>query len=87
MTSKLKVFTLYWRPLRNVCRFCCTPAAPHELRRTPAVPPLFVAARPEATGITFANRLPPDDSALNIVNYLYYYNGGALPRATSTATD
>jgi len=47
-------------------------------RRTPAVPPLFVAARPEATGITFANRLPPDDSALNIVNYLYYYNGGGV---------
>jgi len=42
------------------------------------VPPLFVAARPEATGITFANTLPPDDSALNIVNYLYYYNGGGV---------
>ena len=79
MTSKLKVFALYWRPLRkHLSVLLALPALLMSCRRTPAVPPLFVAARPEATGITFANTLPPDDSALNIVNYLYYYNGGGV---------
>ncbi len=33
--------------------------------------------KPEATGVTFANNLPekPD---FNILNYLYYYNGGGV---------
>ncbi|HEY3221367.1 MAG TPA: VCBS repeat-containing protein [Gemmatimonadales bacterium] len=46
-------------------------------RRTPPEPQLFVAVAPEASGITFANNVP-DDSALNIVTYLYYYNGGGV---------
>jgi len=46
-------------------------------RRTPPAPQLFVAVAPEASGITFANTLP-EDSAVNIVNYLYYYNGGGV---------
>ena len=38
---------------------------------------------PETSGITFANTLPPpsptgQDSAVNIVNYLYFYNGGGV---------
>ena len=32
---------------------------------------------PEASGVTFANTLP-EDSAVNIINYLYYYNGGGV---------
>ncbi len=46
-------------------------------RRAPAVPPLFERLTPEATGVTFQNTLPevPD---FNIVNYLYYYNGGGV---------
>src|SRR6059036_1133240 len=79
MTSELKVFTLYWRPLRKHLSFLLAlPAFLMSCRRTPPVPPLFVAVAPEANGITFANTLPPDDSALNIVNYLYYYNGGGV---------
>src|SRR5438876_1163007 len=79
MTSELKVFTLYWRPLRKHLSFLLAlPAFLMSCRRTPPVPPLFVAVAPEASGITFANTLPPDDSALNIVNYLYYYNGGGV---------
>ena len=39
-------------------------------------PPLFELLKPEATGITFANKLP--ESGFNIVNYLYYYNGGGV---------
>jgi len=46
-------------------------------RRTPPAPQLFVAVAPEASGIIFANTLP-EDSAVNIVNYLYYYNGGGV---------
>lgn len=46
-------------------------------RRTPREPQLFVPVAPEASGITFANTLP-EDSAVNIVNYLYYYNGGGV---------
>jgi len=46
-------------------------------RRSPPAPPLFEAALPETTGITFANTLA-EDSVVNIVNYLYYYNGGGV---------
>src|SRR6266550_3419659 len=79
MTSELKIFTLYWRPLRKRLSFLFALAALFmSCRKTPPVPPLFVAVAPEASGITFANTLPQDDSALNIVNYLYYYNGGGV---------
>ena len=45
--------------------------------RRPAAPPLFERLSPSATGVTFANVLPekPD---FNIVNYVYYYNGGGV---------
>src|SRR6267154_1897510 len=79
MASELIFFTLYWRPLRKRLSFLVAlPTLLMSCRRTPAVPPLFVAVAPEASGITFANTLPPDDSTLNIVNYLYYYNGGGV---------
>ncbi len=40
-------------------------------------PPLFELLKPDATGVTFANTLPekPD---FNILNYLYYYDGGGV---------
>ncbi len=43
----------------------------------PAESPLFELLTPEATGVRFANTLPeaPD---FNILNYLYYYNGGGV---------
>jgi len=43
----------------------------------PAHPTLFAALAPESTGVAFANRLP-EDSSFNIMNYLYYYNGGGV---------
>jgi hypothetical protein len=46
-------------------------------RRANDAPPLFERLAPSATGITFENRLP-EDSALNILNFLYYYNGGGV---------
>jgi hypothetical protein len=40
-------------------------------------PPLFELLSPDSTGVRFANHLPetPD---FNILNYLYYYNGGGV---------
>jgi hypothetical protein len=40
-------------------------------------PALFELLKPDATGVTFANTLPekPD---FNILNYLYYYDGGGV---------
>ncbi len=46
-----------------------------ESRR--AEPTLFEELAPSATGVTFENRLP-EDTAFNILNYLYYYNGGGV---------
>lgn len=42
-----------------------------------AAAPLFTLVPPETSGVAFANELP-DDTALNILNYLYYYNGGGV---------
>jgi enediyne biosynthesis protein E4 len=39
--------------------------------------PLFELLRPEATGVTFVNELS-ENTELNILNYLYYYNGGGV---------
>ena len=47
-------------------------------RAKPAGPAqLFELLPPSVTGVTFANRLP-EDSAFNILNYLYYYNGAGV---------
>src|SRR3989475_6961299 len=40
-------------------------------------PRLFELLSPESTGVTFVNRLP-EDTAFNILNYLYYYDGGGV---------
>ncbi len=45
--------------------------------RRPAEPPLFELLTPEATGVTFSNTLP-ESPDFNILNYLYYYNGGGV---------
>ncbi|MDP9203186.1 MAG: VCBS repeat-containing protein [Gemmatimonadota bacterium] len=44
---------------------------------SPPSRPLFELLAPSATGVTFVNQLPekPD---FNILNYLYYYNGGGV---------
>ena len=39
--------------------------------------PRFEQLDASRTGITFANRLP-EDTSFNILNYLYYYNGGGV---------
>jgi hypothetical protein len=40
-------------------------------------PTLFETLSPDRTGITFENRLT-EDTTFNILNYLYYYNGGGV---------
>lgn len=40
--------------------------------------PLFELLPPEVTGVTFVNEVPDDDPDFNILNYLYYYNGGGV---------
>lgn len=44
---------------------------------SPAAEPLFVAVPPESSGVTFVNEVP-EDTTFNILNYLYYYNGGGV---------
>lgn len=44
---------------------------------TPVEPALFSLVPPQASGVTFVNDLP-EDSTFNILNYLYYYNGGGV---------
>ncbi len=39
--------------------------------------PLFELLSPRATGVTFVNELP-EKADFNILNYLYYYNGGGV---------
>lgn len=46
-------------------------------RRAPAGPRLFEALPASRTGLTFTNTLP-EAPAFNILNYLYYYNGGGV---------
>jgi len=43
----------------------------------PSSPPLFELLSPDATGVTFINELP-EKADFNIINYLYYYNGGGV---------
>jgi len=40
-------------------------------------PHLFELLSPDRTGVTFANRLP-DDTAFNILTYMYFYDGGGV---------
>ena len=40
-------------------------------------PTLFESLSSKQTGVTFENRLP-EDTAFNILNYLYFYNGGGV---------
>ena len=42
-----------------------------------SAPPLFELLAPSATGVTFTNALP-ESADFNIINYLYYYDGGGV---------
>lgn len=40
-------------------------------------PPLFTLVSPAQSGVDFVNEIP-EDPRINILNYLYYYNGGGV---------
>jgi hypothetical protein len=56
---------------------CASALVLSSCSRSPVANTLFELLPPQATGITFVNQLPetPD---FNIINYLYYYNGGGV---------
>ena len=56
---------------------CLVALAAACARRPAAGPPLYDRLSPEATGVRFANNLP-ESPDFNIVNYIYYYNGGGV---------
>ncbi|HEU4994978.1 MAG TPA: VCBS repeat-containing protein [Gemmatimonadaceae bacterium] len=64
-----------WRSRGILAALCATIGCRSE--GPPASPPLFDLLAPDSTGVTFVNRLP-EDTAFNILNYLYYYNGGGV---------
>ena len=69
MSKRTAQGSILWIVLAGIAA-CHT--APHDS------PPLFESLPPSATGVTFVNRLPEDDTTFNILNYLYYYNGGGV---------
>src|SRR5438045_3205575 len=75
--SEPKVFTLYWRPLKKILLLLIATVVSCGRSTSPAGPPLFTAIAAESSGVAFGNMLP-EDSAVNIVNYLYFYNGGGV---------
>ncbi len=58
-----KTWLLFWFAGLAACR--------------PAEPPLFERMDPDRTGITFVNEVP-FDTAFNIINYMYYYDGAGV---------
>ncbi len=44
---------------------------------TDRTPPLFERLSPKTTGVTFVNEVP-EDTGINIINYLNFYNGGGV---------
>ena len=68
------VSSCHRRTPRLAAAFLLVLAACSQAKKSPT---LFELLPPEATGVTFANRLP-EDTAFNILNYLYYYNGGGV---------
>ena len=57
--------------------FICGAALPGCERAANGPPPAFRAANTSTTGVTFANTLP-EKTDFNILNYLYYYDGGGV---------
>ncbi|HEY3745465.1 MAG TPA: VCBS repeat-containing protein, partial [Gemmatimonadaceae bacterium] len=57
--------------------FICGAALLACERAANAPPPLFELLTPAETGVGFANTLP-EKADFNILNYLYYYDGGGV---------
>ena len=71
-----------WQSLCSLCfkllgLVALTTTALGSCDRAESSTPLFELLSPRETGVTFANELP-EKTELNILNYLYYYNGGGV---------
>ncbi|MCB9305133.1 MAG: VCBS repeat-containing protein [Lewinellaceae bacterium] len=71
--------TLAWRTCTLLC-LCCATVVLFFACRKPPRSTLFATLGPADTGIDFSNDLPDEDASddMNIVHYLYYYNGGGV---------
>jgi enediyne biosynthesis protein E4 len=65
-----------YRAIRGAA-FVCGIALLACERAANAPPPLFELLTPATTGVSFANTLP-EKADFNILNYLYYYDGGGV---------
>ncbi|MDZ7935660.1 MAG: VCBS repeat-containing protein [Emticicia sp.] len=63
--------------MKNTLLIILTSIALFSCKKEQSEPQLFEKSPSSKTNITFANNLPKDDS-LNILDYLYYYNGGGV---------
>ena len=61
----------------SACERPATDTPKVETPAPPSGPPLFEKLSPSATGVAFSNDLP-EATDFNILNYLYYYNGGGV---------
>lgn len=58
--------------------FCSLLIFNNQCKKNPkSEPTLFDALSPEITGVNFQNRVS-EDTTFNIIQYLYYYNGGGV---------
>ncbi|MCB0577624.1 MAG: VCBS repeat-containing protein, partial [Saprospiraceae bacterium] len=71
--------TLAWRTCTLLCLYCATVVLFFACRK-PVRSTMFATLEPADTGIDFSNDLPDEDASddMNIVHYLYYYNGGGV---------
>ncbi|EIM78607.1 ASPIC/UnbV domain-containing protein [Nitritalea halalkaliphila LW7] len=70
--SFLLTGSLFWVLIGVSLLWGCAPNSPQETEDL-----RFQLLDPEQSGLRFENRLTPSDS-LNILEYLYYYNGGGV---------
>src|SRR5687768_3971467 len=79
LTRRINVHRLAAPSIASFCRLMTWAglAALAACDRAESAPPLFELLRPEETGVAFVNELP-EGREFNILNYLYYYNGGGV---------
>ncbi len=77
--KKIKIFTLFALALFSF--FACQKKADspaNSAGKSQPKPSIFEPLDPKKTGLAFSNRLPEDTAGMNIIQYLYYYNGGGV---------
>ena len=74
-------YKFQYRSVKNVLwflGFCSVLITNNHCKKNPEIAPLlFDALSPAVTGVNFQNRVS-EDTSFNIIQYLYYYNGGGV---------